>query len=149
MSRTGKISASLQDYLEAIFHIISEKGGVRAKDIAVYLGVKAGSVTTALKSLARNDYVNYETYEVITLTDKGLEEAKYVIEKHEKLKNFFVEVLGADSVLADSGACKIEHVIPNELVERLVSFADFIRCCPNCRTDNIKQFKKKFRFSFN
>ena len=90
MTQTEKLSASLEDYLEAIFNIISDKGAVRAKDIAKYLGVKAGSVTVALKALSKTDHINYQPYEVITLTSKGLEQAKEIIRKHEILKDFFV-----------------------------------------------------------
>jgi len=144
MSGTNNISASLQDYLEAILHIVSEKGGVRAKDIASYLNVKAGSVTTALKALAKDAYVNYEPYEVITLTEKGLQEAKSIVRKHEILKDFFVEVLGTDAKLADSAACKMEHVIPDELVKRIVSFNEFVQACPRCGSNMIEKFHNYF-----
>ncbi len=133
----------MEDYLEAIFNIVSEKGGVRAKDIAKYLGVKAGSVTTALKALAKSNYVNYQPYEVITLTSKGLTEAKEIIRKHEILEDFFVEILGAKPKVAEEGACKMEHVIPDEIVERLISFTEFVQACPRCGSGWIKQFHKK------
>lgn len=140
MMQTEQLSASLQDYLEAISNIISEKGGVRAKDIAKYLGVKAGSVTTALQTLAKTEHINYQPYEIITLTSKGLEEAKEVIRKHEVLKDFFVQILGAKTSIAEEGACKMEHVIGDELLERLISFTEFIQACPRCGKDWIEQF---------
>lgn len=130
----------MEDYLEAILNIVSEKGGVRAKDIAKYLGVKAGSVTTALQALAKTEHINYQPYEVITLTSKGLEEAKEIIRKHEVLRDFFVLVLGAKSSIAEDGACKMEHVIPDELLERLISFTEFIQACPRCGSSWIEQF---------
>lgn len=103
-NRTTK--SSLQDYLEAIFNIVSEKGGVRAKDIAKYLGVKAGSVTTALQTLAKTEHINYQPYEIITLTSEGLEEAKEVILKHEVLKDFFVQILGAKPASLKKGLAR-------------------------------------------
>lgn len=136
-----KLSASLEDYLEAIYHIVSDKGGVRSKDIAERLGVKAGSVTGALQSLARSGHINYEPYDIITLTSKGLEQAKLVIRKHEILKDFFVQVLGCNSDLSEDGACKMEHSIPDELVERLISFTEFVQCCPRCGDDLVKRFQ--------
>ena len=51
MATTDKISASLEDYLEAIFWIVKSKGAARAKDIAERLRVKASSVTGALQAL--------------------------------------------------------------------------------------------------
>lgn len=144
MVESGQLSASLEDYLEAIFNIISGKGAVRAKDIARYLNVKAGSVTTALQALAKTEHINYQPYEVITLTSKGLEQAKEIIRKHEILRDFFVEILGADVKIAEEGACKMEHVIPERLVKRLISFTEFVQSCPRCGNDMIEKFKGYF-----
>lgn len=143
MAHADNLSASLEDYLEAIFNIVAEKGGVRAKDIARRLGVKAGSVTTALQALAKSDYINYQPYEVITLTAKGLEEAKEIIRKHEILKDFFVDILGAEAAVAEDGACKMEHVIPDQLVDRLIAFTEFVQACPRCGGDWIEQFHQR------
>ena len=144
MAQADQLSASLEDYLEAIFNIISDKGAVRAKDIAKYLSVKAGSVTVALRALASTEHINYQPYEVITLTSKGLEQAREIIRKHEILKDFFVEILGADPKIAEQGACKIEHVIPERLVKRLISFTEFIQACPRCGNDIIEKFHGYF-----
>ena len=145
MVETTKLSASLEDYLEAILNIISEKGGVRAKDIARYLHVQAGSVTTALQALAKSKHINYQPYEVITLTQKGLKEAKQILRKHEILRDYFVEILGAEKEEAEDTACKIEHVIPDELLERLISFAEFVQNCPKCGSNVVEQFQKHYK----
>jgi DtxR family Mn-dependent transcriptional regulator len=144
MTDSKQLSASLEDYLEAIFNIISEKGGVRAKDIAKYLHVRAGSVTTALQALAKSKYINYQPYEVITLTAKGLNEAREIIRKHEILKDFFIEILGTNPKVAENGACKMEHVIPEELVKRLISFTEFVQACPRCGNVMVEQFQKYY-----
>ena len=47
-----ELTASLEDYLETIYLIISEKEAVRPKDIAKRLDVSNASVTGALKTLA-------------------------------------------------------------------------------------------------
>lgn len=140
MAQVEQLSASMENYLEAIFIIISEKGAVRAKNIAKYLGVKAGSVTTALQALAKTELINYEPYEAITLTSKGLKHAKEIIRKHEILMDFFVEILGANPKVAEAGACKIEHVIPDKLLKRLIAFTEFVQACPRCGSDMIEKF---------
>ncbi|AQQ09541.1 Manganese transport regulator [Sedimentisphaera cyanobacteriorum] len=144
MSKDKELSASLEDYLEAIFTIIAEKGAVRAKDIAAKLNVKAGSVTIALKSLAQTGHINYKPYEVITLTPKGRQEAKEIVRKREILRDFFVEILGADQDTAEQGACSMEHVISEDLVKRLICFTEFIQACPRCGNDIIKKFQEYF-----
>ena len=144
MAKQTQLSASLEDYLETIYNIVSEKGGVRAKDIAASLNVKAGSVTTALQALSKSGHVNYQPYSIITLTETGLAEAKRIIRKHRILEDFFESVLGADAKLAEDGACKMEHAIPDELLTRLVAFTDFIQACPQCGGSWTDQFKQVY-----
>jgi DtxR family Mn-dependent transcriptional regulator len=130
MNVSKEISASLEDYLEAIFWIIAIKGVARVKDIAKTLSVKASSVTGALQALAKKNYINYAPYEVITLTSEGEKLAKNVVRRHQILKDFFISVLAVDEKLADEGACKMEHTIERTILERLVSFMEFVEICP-------------------
>ncbi len=86
MATTETLSASLEDYLEAIFHIIKQKQAVRAKDISRRLTVSSSSVTGALHSMAERGLINYAPYDVITLTAKGKAVAEDVIRRHEVLQ---------------------------------------------------------------
>lgn len=138
--KADNLSASLEDYLEAIFWIVQSKGAARAKDIAERLGVKASSVTGALHALGEKQYVNYAPYDVITLTSQGQAIAKKVVRRHQILKDFFAEVLAVDADIADEGACKLEHSIPRPIVERLVDFMEFVEVCPRGGKDWIKAF---------
>ena len=98
--------------------------------VADRLGVTRASVTEALRSLSKVGLVNYAPYEVVTMTDKGEEVARDVIFRHEALHRFFVEVLAVDDKVADEGACRIEHVVPPEIIERMMRFIDFLEACP-------------------
>ncbi len=124
------LSASLEDYIEAIYHIITKKQVARSKDIATRLGVSRASVTEALRTLAKKGLINYAPYEPITLTESGKTTAEDVIFRHETLKRFFVEVLAIDSKTAEEGACKVEHAAPPEVISRMISFIDFLQACP-------------------
>jgi len=126
MRETKMISARLEDYMAAIFLIVSEKQVARAKDIAFRLKVSRPSVTGALRSLSDRGLINYAPYEMITLTSKGRKLAKDVVRRHEILKSFFVEVLGVDEVEADEAACKMEHAISHTIMERLKKFMESI-----------------------
>lgn len=130
MILTDTLSASLEDYLEAIFHIIAEKQAVRPKDIAKRLKVSNSSVTGALRSLADKKLINYTPYDVITLTPDGKTAAKDVIRRHEVLSDFFVKVLAVEERDADRAACQMEHSIPRVILERFIQFAEFIEVCP-------------------
>ena len=71
MYLSEELTSSLEDYLETIYLIISEKEAVRPKDIAKRMNVSNASVTGALKTLANKGMINYAPYDVITLTNEG------------------------------------------------------------------------------
>lgn len=130
MELSDTLTASMEDYLEAIFHIIAEKEAVRPKDIAKRLKVSNASVTGALRSLADKAMINYTPYDVITLTSTGKAAARDVIRRHEVLRDFFVRVLAVNEPDADRAACQMEHSIPGIILERFIQFAEFIEVCP-------------------
>jgi len=142
MSELISLSASLEDYIEAISHIVDEKKVARGKDIAKRLKVSRASVTEALRSLSKKGLVNYEPYEVITLTEMGEVVAGDVIRRHEALKDFFIKVLAIDENIAEESACRIEHAAPPEVINRLIRFVKFIEVCPRGGSELIKGFSE-------
>jgi DtxR family Mn-dependent transcriptional regulator len=121
----GRLSDSLEDYLEAILHIEEEKHAARPKDIARSLEVSAPSVTGALQTLAGRGLVNYRPYDLVTLTPKGRRLARDVVRRHEGLRRFFTDLLRIDPVEADQVACSMEHALPADVLDRLLEFIDF------------------------
>ena len=117
-----KLTASLEDYLEAVYEIIEEKQGVRASGISQRLGVARSSVTEALKLLSAKGYINYGKYDVISLTSLGESRARQISEKHKTLYGFLSDILGVEEAEANLTACKIEHVISDTVFDKLVSF---------------------------
>ncbi len=140
MGTTMKLSASLEDYLEVIFHLVAEKPAARARDIAKRLKVGRSSVTGALHALAEKKLVNYSPYEVITLTRKGEAAAREVVRRHEVLRDFLVNLLSIDGRVADKAACQMEHVITPSILERLIQFVEFVEVCPRGGAKWIKGF---------
>ncbi|MBN1257335.1 MAG: metal-dependent transcriptional regulator [Planctomycetes bacterium] len=128
MSKT--LSASLEDYLEAIFHISAQKQAARPKDISKRLKVNNSSVTGALKLLAGKGLVNYAPYEIVTLTGKGKTLAEDIVRRHETLRDFFEKVLAVSHEDAEEAACKMEHVVSREVLENLIQFTEFVETCP-------------------
>ena len=140
MKEKTDLSASLEDYIEAIYHIIAEKLVARSKEIAARLNVSRASVTEALRALSKKELINYAPYEAITLTEKGKEVAEDVIFRHEALKRFFIEVLAIEQSVAEEGACKIEHTAPPEIIQRMINFTEFMKVCPRGGEVMIKGF---------
>ena len=124
------LTASLEDYLEAIFHIATDRQAVKPRDIARRLKVSYASVTGALRSLAEKKLINYAPYDLVTLTSAGVDVAKDVVRRHEVLHDFLVDVLAVDDEEAGAAACRMEHSIPRTVMDRLIRFVEFVQTCP-------------------
>jgi len=142
MAPQAALSSNMEDYLEAIFHISSEKQAARAKDIADRLRVNKSSVTGALRSLSEKGYVNYAPYDIITLTDQGKILAEDVVRRHETLKDFFIKILLLEEDEAEEASCKIEHAISNKILERVINFVEFVEICPRGGKEWIEGFRR-------
>jgi DtxR family transcriptional regulator, Mn-dependent transcriptional regulator len=134
------LSASLEDYLKAIFRIVAVKQAARAKDISARLSVSNSSVTGALRTLADRGLINYAPYDLITLTPLGQTIARDIVRRQEALREFFTKVLAVDAETAEIGACKMEHEIPPAIVERFIQFVDFVEVCPRAGSQWIHGF---------
>ncbi|TKB07334.1 metal-dependent transcriptional regulator [Desulforhopalus sp. IMCC35007] len=130
MQKNAVLTASQEDYLEAIYQISADKMAARAKDIANFLDVKASSVTGALRTLSSFGLVNYAPYDLITLTKEGKAVAEEIVRRHLALQEFLVSVLGVDAKEADEAACKMEHSVPKNIVDRFIQYADYVKRCP-------------------
>jgi len=89
------------------------------------LNVSYASVTGALRALADKALIHYSPYDVVTLTVEGNTAAQDVVHRHEVLRNFFVQVLAVNERHADEAACKMEHSIPDIILERFIQFAKY------------------------
>lgn len=116
-----RIKESAENYLETILMIKKEKGYVRSIDIANELGVTKPSVSVAMKSFREEGYIIVDETGGITLTEKGMEIANRVYEKHEIIATALMAI-GVSEKTAYEDSCKIEHDISNETFEKLKEY---------------------------
>jgi len=140
MEPTG-LTASMEDYLEAIYHLERENQVARVKDIASQLKLHKSTVSGALKTLAARRLINYTPYGLITLTPEGTALAKDVVRRHEALRDFFVKVLSIEEQTADQAACLMEHAVPRLIVDRLLQFGEFLEICPRGGSTWLRDFQ--------
>ena len=119
------LTKSLEDYLELIYQTISKNKTIKAIDIANEFKISRPSVSEALIRLADLDLIIYEGRKGIKITQQGVIEAKKIINRHNILFKFFSEVLKIDNQIADKNACKIEHVIDDEVLNKIQLFSEF------------------------
>ncbi len=118
-----KIQESAENYLETIFMLKKDRGFVRSIDIAHELGFSKASVSVAMKSLREAGYAVVDEDGGISLTEKGLEVANRMYERHEVIANVLIS-LGVDSEIAYEDSCKIEHVISDTTFEKIKEYIE-------------------------
>lgn len=113
-----KIQESAENYLETI-HVLKQKNGnVRSIDVVNELGFTKASVSIAMKNFREEGYITVDEDGYLNLTEKGLEVAVRVYERHEVLAKALM-ALGVDEETAYDDACKIEHHISEKSIEKI------------------------------
>ena len=116
------LSASAEDYLEAVLVLERERRVARVRDIAARLDVRMPSVHMALHRLADQGLVVHRRYEYVELTAAGRRAAERVHGRHEDLERFLTQVLGVSARIAKQDACRMEHGLHRQTISRLERF---------------------------
>lgn len=115
-----------EEYLEAIFDIVDDKGYAKVTDVANELDLGLSAVTEMFQKLDDKGYINYKKYSGVTLTEKGEGIARSLLNSHKIWEDFFANI-GVDRDVADEEACKIEHVVDPEITEKVDEFISRLR----------------------
>lgn len=126
-----RLTASTEDYLEAIAALNEQGKKVTVTGISEALGVKKPSVTEALKRLVKAELVVHEKYGDIALTAEGARIGWEIYGRHKTLRLFFIDILDIDPETANQDACHVEHWLSPASMERMVMFLDFVINCPS------------------
>lgn len=118
-----KLNRAGEDYLKAILILQRKNGSVRSLDIAKLLDVSKPSVSVAVKLLREGGFLTMDSDKHICLTDIGRETAELVYEKHRVLSECLI-AMGVDSDTADKDACRMEHIVSPETIEKMKIFLD-------------------------
>ncbi|QCQ22571.1 metal-dependent transcriptional regulator [Desulfoglaeba alkanexedens] len=138
----GPLTSVMEDYLEAIFDLDQAQKVVRVKDIARRMGVKMPTVTSMLKTLHDRGLVQYRKYEYVDLTAAGRRVGKEMRRRHGLLANFLTGILKVDPATADEEACRMEHSLSTDTLERLTDFMHFVCDCPRAGANWLERFEE-------
>jgi len=126
MEQSEVLSASLEDYLEAILQLERESRVARVSEIAEQLNVSRPSVTGALKNLAGRGLVCHARYGHATLTEEGARIAIDIEKRHLAIRDFLTGVLSIPEDKAETTACRLEHVLEPDVLAHFVAYADAV-----------------------
>lgn len=116
-----EITHSIIHYLFAIDFLVKNKWYCRAVDIVNNLWITAWSCSISIKNLIKKDLIIEDENKFIKLSDKWEYITKKAIYKRNILNDFFISIwLNKDT--AQSEACKIEHLLLDEVVEKIKDF---------------------------
>lgn len=116
-----RIKESAENYLETILMLTNNKKHVRSIDIANELGFSKASVSVAMKAFREEGYIVIEGDGGISLTEKGLQIAERVCERHNVIARALMTI-GVSEETAYIDSCKIEHDISEESFEKLKEY---------------------------
>ncbi len=119
-----KVSASLEDYLETFLGLEDEEKHIKMSEVALEIGVSKASVHKAIQVLKERGLVEQEKYKQLVLTEEGRNIALHVRKRHNIIRRFLSEVLMVDKSVADEDACKMEHSISQETLDKLEKFVE-------------------------
>jgi DtxR family Mn-dependent transcriptional regulator len=125
----------LEEYLEAI-HELEEEGtdAIQAR-LAERLGHSAPSVSEMIRRLRNEGYLEPSgatgTTKAVQLTGKGRQLAESVVRKHRLAERLLTDIIGLPWNKAHVEACRWEHVISDEVEERLVELLEHPTTCPH------------------
>ena len=106
-----ELNESREDYVKTIYALKKRMPIVRPVDVAHAMGFTRPSVSRATTMLREKGLITMDGKSGISLTEKGLEVAKRIYEKHELLKDFLMKTAGTDEETAEEEACRMEHFI--------------------------------------
>jgi DtxR family Mn-dependent transcriptional regulator len=114
-----QLSEAIQDYVKEIYKIQASGERATTSAIARRMHVAQSSATSMVKKLAALGLVEHAPYRGAALTEAGEQIALEVIRHHRLLEQYLAETLGLGIDAVHAEADRLEHVLSEELEERI------------------------------
>ncbi|MDG6258068.1 MAG: metal-dependent transcriptional regulator [Methanomicrobiaceae archaeon] len=109
-----------EDCLEALYKISSERNRpVGFVELSGELQMSDEEIRSILDELEREGHIARVAGGDIMLTDSGRQRGEGVLRKHRTLECFLTEMLGMNTDKASQEACRLEHDVSDETIDRL------------------------------
>jgi len=116
-----KLTRVIEDYLKTIYELTCTTERATTNQIAEKMEVTPASVTNMIQKLAETDppLLDYRKHHGVSLTPEGERVALEIIRHHRLLEMFLHETLGYSWDEVHEEADRLEHVISEEMEERI------------------------------
>src|SRR5690554_6728530 len=124
-------SLAEENYLKAMFNLADAKGEVSVNDLSRHLSIKMPTVNSMMKKLAEKEFVHYESYKPLRLTEKGRKAAALIVRKHRLTEIFLVEKMGFGWEQVHEIAEQIEHIQSSLFFEKMDELLGYPKVDPH------------------
>ena len=125
------LNQAMEDYLKVIYTVLEAKEWATTSDIAKDMGISSPSVTAMIKRLKEQNLVKYKPYYGVQLSEIGKSAALEIIRHHRLLELYLHKALAVPWDLVHAEAEKLEHVLSEEVEERIAQYLGEPTCDPH------------------
>jgi DtxR family transcriptional regulator, Mn-dependent transcriptional regulator len=122
------LTPSMEDYLEMIYRHSLTESYMRINTLSQLLNVRPPSATSMVKKLTSLGMLKYKKYDIIFLTDKGVELGNFLLERHMIIESFLKNIGVLENILVDTE--RMEHIVSDETLKKFIVFNRFINDNP-------------------
>lgn len=123
----NSVTHSAAHYLMAIQELREKPGYARISDVARRLSITKGSASAEIKGLKQRGLIAEDENRFLLLTDLGAKIARQILQSRRTLHFFLANILRVEADQALIDACKIEHLLSENTVAKLLELVQFLR----------------------
>lgn len=122
------LTPSLEDYLEELYRFSLSSDSVRVTDISHKLAVSLPSVSKALHKLKKGEFITYQRYGEIILTEKGKQLGDFLVRRNQVLQEFLILIQTNCDIAAEAEA--MEHYLSDATIRSIQAIVTFLKDNP-------------------
>lgn len=122
---------AVEEYLEVIYMVEAEGQTVKGARLAKTMGVSRPAVAATLRRMVRDGLIKVNANNDIELTKRGFKTADDLQRRHRIVERWLTDILGFDWAKSDAEAHRLEHVMSDEVIERLNKLLGHPATCPH------------------
>jgi len=111
--------------------MVDHEGKVTINELSKFLNVKMPSVNNMMKKFAEKNWVVYETYKPLKVTENGRREAALVVRKHRLTEMFLVKKMNFGWENVHEIAEQLEHVHSAVFFDKMDEILDYPKFDPH------------------